>query len=83
MALTNFKIRSASTGNKLHDGSGLYLTLSARGRGKWTMRFMMNQKAREIGLGPYAEHNTFLYETVTVPKVCQEKMQIATGQNEQ
>ena len=55
MALTNLKIRSAAVGKKLHDGSGLYLTLSARGRGKWTMRFMMNQKAREIGLGPYPE----------------------------
>ena len=55
MALTNLKIRSAVIGNKLHDGSGLYLTLSARGRGKWTMRYMMNRKAKEIGLGPYPE----------------------------
>ena len=55
MALTNLKIRSASTGNKLHGGGGLYLTLSARGWGKWTMRFMMNRKAQEVGLGPYPE----------------------------
>ena len=55
MALTNLKIRSAAIGKKLHDGGGLYLTLSARGRGKWTMRYMMKRKAKEIGLGPYPE----------------------------
>ena len=55
MALTNLKIRSAAIGKKLHDGSGLYLTLSARGRGKWTIRYMINRKAKEIGLGQYPE----------------------------
>ena len=55
MALTNLKIRSAAIGKKLHDGSGLYLTLSARGRGKWTIRYMINRKAKEIGLGRYPE----------------------------
>jgi len=55
MALTNLKIRSAAIGKKLHDGSGLYLTLSARGRGKWTIRYMINCKAKEIGLGRYPE----------------------------
>ena len=55
MALTNLKIRSAAIGKKLHDGSGLYQTLSARGRGKWTIRNMINRKAKEIGLGRYTE----------------------------
>ena len=55
MALTNLKIRSAVIGKKLHDGSGLHLTLPARGRVKCTMRYMMNRKAREIGLGSYPE----------------------------
>ncbi len=55
MALTNLKIRSAAVGKKLHDGSGLYLTFSVKGRGKWTKRYMINRKAREIGLGPYPE----------------------------
>ena len=50
MGLTNFKIKTAAIGNRHHDGRGLCLTLSARGRGKWTMRYMINRKAKEIGL---------------------------------
>ena len=33
----------------------LYLTLSARYRGKWTIRYLITRKAREIGIGPYLE----------------------------
>ena len=51
MALTNLKIKSAAVGERHHDGRGLYLTLSARCRGKWTIRYMINRKAKEIGLG--------------------------------
>ena len=55
MGLTNFKIKSAAIGKRHHDGHGLCLTLSARGSGKWTMRYMINRKAKEIGLGRYPE----------------------------
>ena len=55
MGLTNFKIKSAAIGKRHHDGGGLYLTLSARCRGKWTIRYMINRKAKEIGLGRYPE----------------------------
>ncbi len=55
MGLTNFKIKSATIGKRHHDGRGLYLILSARGLGKWTMRYMINRKAKEIGLGRYPE----------------------------
>ena len=55
MGLTNFKIKSAAIGKRHHDGGGLYLTLSARYRGKWTIRDMINRKAKEIGLGQYPE----------------------------
>ena len=55
MALTNLKIKSAAVGERHHDGGGLYLTLSAPGRDKWTMRYMMKLKATEIGLGRYPE----------------------------
>jgi hypothetical protein len=55
MGLTNFKIKSAAIGKRHHDGGGLYLTLSARYRGKWTIRYMINRKAKEIGLGRYPE----------------------------
>ena len=37
MRLTNFKIKSAGIGQRLHDGRGLYLTLSAPKKGKWTI----------------------------------------------
>jgi len=39
----------------MHDGRGLYLTLSSQGRGKWTIRYMLNRKAKEMGLGKYPE----------------------------
>ena len=55
MGLTNFKIKSAAIGKRHHDGRGLCLTLSVRGRGKWTMRYMINRKAIEMGLGRYPE----------------------------
>ena len=34
MALTDLKIKSAAVGERHHDGRGLYLTLSAPGRGR-------------------------------------------------
>ena len=37
------------------NGGVLYLTLSARYRGKWTIRYMITRKAREIGIGQYPE----------------------------
>jgi len=55
MALTNLKIKSAAVGKRHHDGRGLCLTLSGRGRGKWKMRCMINRKATEIGVGRYPE----------------------------
>ena len=55
MGLTNHKITHAQIGKKLHDGHGLYLTLSSPGRGKWTMRYMLKRKAKEMGLGRYPD----------------------------
>ena len=51
MRLTNFKIKSAGIGQRLHDGRGLYLTLSAPKKVKWTIRYMLSRKAKEMGLG--------------------------------
>ena len=53
LRLTNFKIKSAGIGQRLHDGRGLYLTLSAPKKGKWTIRYMLSRKAKEMGLGRY------------------------------
>ena len=55
MRLTNFKIKNLPIGKRVHDGRGLYLTLSSPGRGKWTFRYMLNKKAKEMGVGKYPE----------------------------
>src|ERR1700738_1888833 len=35
-----------------HDGGGLYLQVSAAGARSWIFRFMLDGRAREMGLGP-------------------------------
>jgi integrase len=55
MTLSVSKIKSLALGKKYCDGQGLYLTLSQKGRGKWTYRFPYNQKAHEMGLGSYPD----------------------------
>src|SRR5216683_7548081 len=35
-----------------HDGGGLYLQVSAGGARSWIFRFMLDRRAREMGLGP-------------------------------
>src|ERR1700732_5227256 len=35
-----------------HDGGGLYLQVSAGGAKSWIFRFMLDGRAREMGLGP-------------------------------
>lgn len=37
------------------DGGGLYLRVTAPGMGKWTLRYMLGGKAREMGLGSSAD----------------------------
>ena len=51
--LTVKEIKAASKGARLHDGHGLYLTLTAADRGKWSYRYRINGLSREMGLGPY------------------------------
>ena len=55
MGLTIQKIKTAQIGKRMHDGRGLYLTLSSPERGKWTIRYMLRRKAKEMGLGRYPE----------------------------
>jgi len=40
---------------KYPDGNGLYLSIYKPGRGKWSFRYSLNKKAREMGLGSYPE----------------------------
>ena len=55
MRLTNLKIKNLPIFKRIHNGRGLYLTLSSLGRGKWTFHYMLNKTAKEMGLGKYPE----------------------------
>lgn len=40
---------------KYHDGKGLYISISSLGRGKWSYRYRIDSKSREMGLGTFPE----------------------------
>lgn len=40
---------------KYHDGKGLYISISSQGRGKWSYRYRLDHKSREMGLGTFPE----------------------------
>ena len=50
--------------DKYHDGNGLYISISKPGRGKWSFRYTINKKSREMGLGSYPDVS---YETYPGP----------------
>lgn len=52
--LTAASVRNAKPG-KYHDGDGLWLTVTAAGSRKWTFRYMLKGRAREMGLGSAEE----------------------------
>ena len=41
--------------DKYHDGNGLYISILKPGRGKWSFRYTINKKSREMGLGSYPD----------------------------
>jgi len=43
------------TKGKYHDGKGLYISISSQGRGKWSYRYRIDKKSREMGLGTFPE----------------------------
>ena len=45
--------------DKYHDGNELYITISSPGKGKWSFRYTLNKKAREMGLGNFPEVTLF------------------------
>ena len=51
--LTALKVARAQQPGMYHDGHGLYLQVTERGR-SWIYRYMLNGRAREMGLGPLA-----------------------------
>ncbi|WP_288901628.1 site-specific integrase [uncultured Sneathiella sp.] len=52
--LTPRKVATASSG-KYEDGGGLRLVVSNAGSRKWVLRFTLNGKRREMGLGSYPD----------------------------
>jgi integrase len=53
MALTNLEIRNAKAG--MHsDGNGLYLCVKPSGSRSWVLRFQLNQRRQDMGLGSLA-----------------------------
>ena len=41
--------------DKYHDGDGLYISISSPGKGKWSFRYTINKKSREMGLGKFPD----------------------------
>lgn len=50
--LTALQVKRATQKGMLPDGAGLYLRVSASGGKSWILRYMLNGKPREMGLGP-------------------------------
>lgn len=50
--LTAMQVQRLNTRGRYADGGGLYLQVSKSGTKAWLFRFMLNRKAREMGLGP-------------------------------
>ena len=50
--LTYAKLKTLGKG-KYHDGNNLYLALYRKGAGKWTFRYHLHKRSREMGLGAY------------------------------
>ena len=44
---------------KYHDGNGLYLSINSSGKGKWSFRYRINKKSREMGLGSFPDVSLF------------------------
>lgn len=53
--LTPVAINAKKTPGYYADGNGLYLQVSASGTKSWILRFMLNKRAREMGLGSIAD----------------------------
>jgi hypothetical protein len=50
--LSALAVKRESRPGMHHDGGGLYLQVTAAGAKSWIYRFMLNGRAREMGLGP-------------------------------
>lgn len=53
--LTTLSIRKLTEPGFYHDGSGLYLQVSRFGTKSWVLRYTVNKKTRDMGLGPFSD----------------------------
>lgn len=51
--LTKTKIKKMAIGHKICDGNGVYFKKTSEKAGNWTYRYIIDKKAREIGLGSF------------------------------
>ena len=54
MALSVRKVETASVG-RYTDGRGLMLVVKPSGARSWVLRYQLNGRRRDMGLGPYPE----------------------------
>ena len=53
--LSALMVRNLKVPGMYHDGGGLYLQVSKVGTKSWILRFTLNQKIRDMGLGPLSD----------------------------
>jgi integrase len=53
--LSALSVKNASKSGFYHDGGGLYLQVSVYGTKSWILRYTMNKKTRDMGLGALAD----------------------------
>src|SRR5689334_1929567 len=51
--LSATKVDKAKGPAVLHDGAGLYLRIAPSGAKSWVLRFQLDGRRRDMGLGPY------------------------------
>jgi Arm DNA-binding domain len=51
--LSDRLVKSVKNEGYFGDGKGLYLSVKASGAKSWILRYMLNRKAREMGLGAF------------------------------
>jgi len=52
--LTALKVEKAKLPGMYPDGGGLYLRVTPEGTKQWVLRYMLNRRARWMGLGPFS-----------------------------
>jgi len=53
--LSALEVRNKSEPGLYHDGGGLYLQVSRYGTKSWILRFTINKRTRDMGIGPLTE----------------------------